>query len=87
MNISIVVEIYKILTKEGKLVMEQKIEVLLQYEEADFNERLHLFLGFPDMRRVFQEIERKDLVAQMASKSLGEEHRKGRYSRILSLLG
>jgi hypothetical protein len=67
--------------------MEQKIEVLLQYEEADFNERLHLFLGFPDMRWAFQEIERKDLVAQMPSESSSEEHKKGKYSRFLSLLG
>jgi hypothetical protein len=67
--------------------MEQKIELLLQYEEADFNKRLHLFLGFPEMRWAFQEIERKDLVAQMASKSLGEEHKKGGCSCFLSLLG
>ena len=67
--------------------MEQNIQALLRYEEADFNERLHLFLEFPDLRWAFQKIELKDLAAQMPSKSLREDHKKGRCSRFLSLLG
>ena len=39
-----------------------KGEVLEQYTEARLNERLHLFLKFPDLRRSFQEIDRKDSV-------------------------
>jgi hypothetical protein len=41
-------------------------EILKQYTEACINERLHLFLQFPDLRRSFQEIDRKDLVYQKA---------------------
>jgi len=66
--------------------VEEKIEILIQYGEADKNKRLHLFLQFPDLRRDFQEIERKDLAAQMAFRSLGEQHNKRKCSRLLSLL-
>jgi hypothetical protein len=66
--------------------MEQEIEILMQYEKADFNKRLHLFLEFPDLRRSFQEMELKDLVAQKASKSLGEHNKKGRWFQLLSFI-
>jgi hypothetical protein len=64
-----------------KLVERREIvvmgEILRQYTEARINERLHLFLQFPDLRRSFQEIDRKDLAFQKASISLrGEEHTK-----------
>jgi len=55
-------------------------EILKQYTGACTNERLHLFLQFPDLRRFFQEIDRKDLAYHKASKSLREEHNKAKYS-------
>ncbi len=44
--------------------MEQEIDILLQYGEADISKKLHLFLQFPDLRSAFQEIERKSAPAQ-----------------------
>ncbi len=44
--------------------MKQKLDILIAYGEADINERLHLFLQFPDLRNAFQEIERKNAAAQ-----------------------
>ena len=67
--------------------MEQEIEVLLKYEEADFNKRLHLFLEFPDLRRAFQEIDLKDLAVQRVFRSLSGQRNKGKHSRLLSFLG
>lgn len=61
-------------------------EILKQYTEAGINERLHLFLQFPDLRRSFQEIDRKDLAYHKASISLREEHNKAKYSPHLLLL-
>ena len=46
-----------------------KGDILQQYTEARINERLHLFLQFPDLRRSFQEIDRKDLAFQILSPS------------------
>ncbi|OGP73383.1 MAG: hypothetical protein A2W09_04625 [Deltaproteobacteria bacterium RBG_16_50_11] len=66
--------------------MEEKIEILIRYGEADPNRRLHFFLEFPELRSAFQEIERKDLVAQMASRSLCGRHNKGKRSQLLTLL-
>ncbi|OGP74816.1 MAG: hypothetical protein A2V86_16090 [Deltaproteobacteria bacterium RBG_16_49_23] len=48
-------------------------EILKQYTEARINERLHLFLQFPDLRRSFQEIDRKDLAFRKEFMSLREE--------------
>jgi hypothetical protein len=67
--------------------MEEKIEILIQYGKADLDERLNLFLRFPDLRWAFQEMELKDLVAQRASKSLGEQNKKGKWFRLLSFIG
>ena len=67
--------------------MEQEIEILMQYEKADFNKRLHLFLEFPDLRRAFQEMDLKDLVVHRASKSLGEQHKMGKWFQLLSFIG
>jgi len=61
-------------------------EILKQYTEAPVNERLHLFLQFPDLRRSFQEMDRKDLAFQKASISPCEEHNKAKYSLHLLLL-
>jgi len=56
--------------------MQEKIEILTRYGEADMKKRLYLFLQFPDLRWAFQEIELRDL----------GEHHKGKHSRLLSLL-
>jgi len=73
-----------------KLVERREIvvmgEILRQYTEARINERLHLFLQFPDLRRSFQEIDRKDLAFQKASTSLREGHNKAKYSLYPLLL-
>jgi hypothetical protein len=67
--------------------MEEKMERLMQYGQADPDERLNLFMGFPDLRRAFQEMELKELVAQKASKSLSEPHKKGKWLQILLFIG
>jgi len=61
-------------------------EILRQYTEARINERLHLFLQFPDLRRSFQEIDHKELAYHNAPISLREEHSKAKYSLHLLLL-
>ena len=66
--------------------MEEKIDIFIRYGEADTNRRLHFFLEFPDLRSAFQEIERNDLAAQMASRSLCGRHNKGKRSQLLTLL-
>jgi hypothetical protein len=68
------------------MIVEEEIEILIQYGEADTNRRLHFFLEFPDLRSSFQEIERKDLTAQIASRSLCGRHNKGNRSQLLTLL-
>jgi hypothetical protein len=67
--------------------MGEEIEILIQYGKADLDERLNLFLEFPDLRSAFQQIELKDLAAQRTSTSLAKEHKKGRCSGFLSFLG
>ena len=61
-------------------------EILRQYTGARINERLHLFLQFPDLRRYFQEIDRKDLAFQKASVALCEEPDKAKLSLHFLLL-
>ncbi len=63
------------------MTVEQEIDILIQYGEADMSKRLHLFLQFPDLRRGFQEIERKALAAQAGHRPLCEEHNEGKSSR------
>jgi hypothetical protein len=67
--------------------MEQEIDILIEYGEADMNKRLHFFLQFPDLRKGFQEIERKELSPQLESASLREEHIKEKCARSPSFLG
>ena len=55
--------------------MEQKMDILIQYGEADINKKLHLFLQFPDLRSGFQEIDRKNLAFQTGFKSLLENQK------------
>lgn len=40
--------------------MERVIKILIQYEQADFAQRIYLFLQYPGMRDAFWEIERKE---------------------------
>ena len=61
-------------------------EILKRYTEARVGERLHLFLQFPDLRRSFQQIDRKDLAYREASRSLREGHNRAKYSLHLLLL-
>jgi hypothetical protein len=39
--------------------MERVSEILIQYVQADFSQRIYLFLQFPDLRSVFKKIERR----------------------------
>lgn len=66
--------------------MVEEIEILTRYAEADMNGREYLFLRFRDLRGAFQEIDRKDLAAQMGSRSLAKQHNRGKCSQLLSLL-
>jgi len=60
-------------------------EILKRYTEARINERLHLFLQFPDLRESFQEIDRKNLAYHKVSRSSREEHDKAKYSLYILL--
>jgi hypothetical protein len=44
--------------------MERVIKILIQYEQADFAQRIHLFLQYPGMRDAFVEIEHKGCCCQ-----------------------
>ncbi len=46
--------------------MERAMEILMQYAQADFSERIYLFLQFRGLRDAFQEIERKSLCCARA---------------------
>jgi hypothetical protein len=67
------------------MTMEQEIDILIQYGEADMSKRLDLFLRFPDLRRGFQEIERKYLVVRTESTSLRRECKGKYFSNLLFL--
>ena len=43
--------------------MKEEIDILTRYREADENERLYLFLQFPDLRISFQEIDLEEYAA------------------------
>jgi len=66
--------------------MEKKIDILIRYGEADASTRLHFFLEFPELRSAFQDIERKDLTAQIASRSLCGRRNKGKRPYLSTLL-
>ena len=66
--------------------MEKEIEILMQYAQAGFSERMDLFLQSPDLRSAFQEMDRKELAAQRAALSSAKQHNKEKCSRPLSLL-
>jgi hypothetical protein len=65
-----------------EVVMEKELEILIQYTQADFFKRMHMFLQFPDLRGSFQEIDLKDLAVQKASSA--KEHNKRKCSWLLS---
>jgi hypothetical protein len=48
-------------------MMKTAEEMLKEYEEADSNKRLHMFLQYRDLRHSFQEIENKALTDPMGS--------------------
>jgi len=64
--------------------MEKEVEILIQYTQADFSKRMHMFLQFPDLRDSFQEIDLKDFAAQKASST--KEPNKRKCSWLLSFL-
>jgi len=56
--------------------MKKEAEILIKYVQADFSQRMYMFLQFPDLRDAFQEIDRNKLrpmePARLSSKSDGE---------------
>jgi len=40
--------------KGGKIVMKEEKEIVARYREADENERIYLFLQYPELRISFQ---------------------------------
>jgi len=70
--------------KRREIVMKKEVEMLIQYTQADFFRRMHMFLQFSDLRGSFQEIDRKDLAAQKAS--LTKQHHRRKCSWLLSFL-
>lgn len=63
--------------EEREMTVEQEMDIFIQYREADMSKRLHLFLQFPDLRRGFQEIERKHLSVRTGSTSSRGEYKGG----------
>jgi hypothetical protein len=47
----------------GKIVMKEEIEIEARYRKADADERLYLFLQFPELRISFQEIDLEEYAA------------------------
>jgi hypothetical protein len=64
--------------------MHKEVEMLIQYTQADFFRRMHMFLQFSDLRGSFQEIDRKDLAAQKPSST--QQHHRRKCSWLLSFL-
>ena len=51
----------------GKIVMKEEIEIVARYRRADENERLYLFLQYPELRISFQEIDLEEYIANRDS--------------------
>jgi|WetSurMetagenome_2_1015567.scaffolds.fasta_scaffold374554_1 hypothetical protein len=49
---------------KGNIFLGREMEILRQYEQSEFSERMLLFIQFPDLRSIFQEIEFKESAAQ-----------------------
>ena len=47
--------------------MKKEKEIVARYREADENERLHLFLQYPELRISFQEIDLEEYFANRDS--------------------
>jgi len=50
-------------------------EILRQYTEVRMNERLDFFLQYPELRRPFQEIDRKEMCQSLGHCCLGSQPR------------
>jgi hypothetical protein len=57
--------------------MRKESEIIRQYEGTSFFERMHLFLQFPDLREIFQEIECYESEAQRLTAVKAEQQIKG----------
>ncbi len=66
--------------------MKKEAEILIEYVQADFCQRVSMFLQFPDLRDDFQEIERTYLAPQIGCSASREKHGKQKCFRNLSLL-
>jgi hypothetical protein len=55
--------------------MDREMEIMRRYEQADFFERMCLFLQFRDLRGAFQKIESKDPIAERTSPSLTGQYK------------
>ena len=65
--------------------MEKEEKILIKYVQADFCQRMHMFLQYRDLREDFQEIDRTYLAPQMECKPSLEKHHKEKCFRDLSL--
>jgi hypothetical protein len=59
---------------KGIIFMGREMEILRQYEQAEFPERMILFLQFPDLRNIFQEVEFKESAAERTNISSTKPH-------------
>jgi uncharacterized protein YehS (DUF1456 family) len=55
--------------------MERTKEIFKRYEQADFFERMCLFLQFSDLRDIFQEIEFNDSSPERSAPASIEQHK------------
>ncbi|MBA4394481.1 MAG: hypothetical protein C0407_13090 [Desulfobacca sp.] len=66
--------------------MREKMEIIREYEQNGFCERMHLFLQFRDLRDVFQEMEHKESEARKRMVASAEEPTKRKHPEFLSVL-
>jgi hypothetical protein len=57
--------------------MERRKEFLDRYEHADFDESLHLYMQYRDLRNAFQEIELKRSAAKSLSVAASDKEKAG----------
>ncbi len=66
--------------------MEKEERILIKYEQADFCQRIYMFLHYPDLRADFQEIDRRHLAPQTECIPCPEKHVKKNCFSDVSLL-
>ena len=66
--------------------MKKVVKILQQYAQADFSQRIYLFLQFPDLRDAFQEIERKGFPCSHDFAYSTEQHSKEQRSGCILFL-